>query len=74
MAVDGAGNVFVTDYGKHRIVVFQGAAVPAAPGLPERVRPLLAGRDGPAHRCLGKPLCGWKPRGLEATEPQRTRT
>ena len=42
VAVDGDGNVLVAG----RIVVFQGAAFPAAPGLPESVRPLLAGRDG----------------------------
>jgi hypothetical protein len=48
----GAGNVSLAlsaDSDNDRIVLFQGSAVPAAPGLPglpERVRPLLAVRDG----------------------------
>jgi len=49
VALDGAGNVFVKDYGNHRIIVFQVDAVPVAPALPERGRPLLAGHDGAAH-------------------------
>jgi hypothetical protein len=39
----------VADYGNHRIIVFQGDAVPVAPALQERGRPLLAGHDGAAQ-------------------------
>jgi hypothetical protein len=43
--------------------VFQGAAVPAAPGLPERVRPLLAVRDVSAQQ-RENPACEVKDRGV----------
>ncbi len=63
VAVDGAGNVVVTDSHNDRIVLFQGAAVPAASGLPERVRPLLAVRDGSAQQ-RENPACEVKDRGV----------
>jgi hypothetical protein len=43
--VDGEGNVVVADSDNDHIVLFQDTAVPAVPGLPERVRPLLVVSD-----------------------------